>query len=90
MLENYSMEDDPLEAFKRRQSQLEQVRVLVSRLLPPRLRLQHQKAGGSVESVLRALEGGMLFVLQQCLPVTRSGPLCADAAQIEEPRPHRA
>lgn len=27
VLENYSLEEDPLEAFKRRQSQLEQVRV---------------------------------------------------------------
>lgn len=26
VLENYSLEDDPLEAFKRRQSQLEQVK----------------------------------------------------------------
>ncbi|TFJ97984.1 Mitochondrial import inner membrane translocase subunit TIM50 [Platysternon megacephalum] len=78
VLENYSMEDDPLEAFKRRQSQLEQVRAPISRLLPP------QKAGGSVESVLRALTDGMMFVPQQRLPVTRSGPLCADAAQTEQ------
>lgn len=69
VLEHYALEDDPLEAFKQRQSRLEQV----SLQFPPVTFETPPKEGGALEQL--PLSAGCLYELEHCLdwpqPLTR-------------------